>query len=87
MLIVKVTYEIPTEPLKGHGLQFLDIISFERNLFRLNEIISKRNKISFPWIKISFQRNVFQGNKLYLYKYINKISFPLNKISFERNVF
>ena len=27
-----------TEPLKGHGLQFLYIISFERNVFRGNEI-------------------------------------------------
>ena len=24
---------IPTEPLKGHSLQFLDIILFERNVF------------------------------------------------------
>ena len=85
----------PTEPLKGHGLQFLDIISFERNTFHLNEILFRGNKILFRGNEILFRSNeiLFRGNEI-LFRG-NEIDFIRTKsyfegmksISFPRNTF
>ena len=68
-----------TEPLKGHShnsvIYFLRTksISFERYLFRSNDILFRSNdiyfvrtiSISFQRNLISFERNLFRSNEIY----------------------